>query len=137
MKVNQKKQTKTIYFTDVKIDKIDTVVESGYHVFDRKNIISHRRGIDRDVFNHFNNMSLEQEFISVLKNKKISDIIYILHYNNPDTVLSNLKNVVIPKIKNHKNIDISFKYITMDNDTDLSNMNLKLYSEIITIVLDK
>lgn len=136
MKSNQKKINKTIYFTDITNEEyFKEIIDENYHVFDRKKIIPHKMGMNRNIFNYFNNINLEQEFINVFKNKKTLNIVYILHYNEPEKILVNIRDKIIQKIKNNENMIISFKYIALKNDHDPHSINNQLYDEV--IILDK
>lgn len=133
MKVNQKKITKTIYFTDLKEDRFPEITNENYQVFDRKKIVPHKKGISKDVFNYFSNTNLEQEFISIVKNKKIVNIIYRLHYNNPDKILENIRDNILGKIKNIKNFDIKFKFVVLEENHTAHGMKTNQYDEIIIL----
>jgi len=135
MKNNQKKKTtKTIYFTDVpNLECLNDKIDGNFHVFDRKKIIYRQKNIGRNVFNYFNNTHLEQEFIVLLKDKKITNIVYRLYYNNPDKVLLNIKNKVIKKLPNNKDIEVVFKYVVRKENHDPDIMQIDLYDQIIVL----
>lgn len=134
MKSHQKKTIiKTIYFTDVpNLERLNNVIEDTFHEFDRKKIIPKKKGVGRSVFNYFNNIRLEQEFVTVLKDKKVLNIVYRLHYNNPDKVLLNLRDNIIKKI-NNKNLKVVFKYIVRKENHDADLIQSNLYDQIIIL----
>jgi len=134
MKSHQKKTIiKTIYFTDVpNLERLNNVIEDTFHEFDRKKIIPKKKGVGRSVFNYFNNTRLEQEFVTVLKDKKVLNIVYRLHYNNPDKVLLNLRDNIIKKI-NNKNLKVVFKYIVRKENHDADLIQSNLYDQIIIL----
>ena len=134
MKSHQKKTIiKTIYFTDVpNLERLNNVIEDTFHEFDRKKIIPKKKGVGRSVFNYFNNTRLEQEFVAVLKDKKMLNIVYRLHYNNPDKVLLNLRDNIIKKI-NNKNLKVVFKYIVRKENHDVDSIQSNLYDQIIIL----
>ncbi len=54
----------------------------------------------------FNNKA-EEEFIEKLKNKKYENIIYLLYKSEPEDIIENIQNNIIPKFNGLYNITIS------------------------------
>ncbi len=87
-------------------------------VFDKKTLMiqSNVRMADKSLFTYLENNIIQKEITKTLKNKKITNIIYILYDTEAKTIVHNLNNFIKPNLS--KSISMSFFVLPDDKSIE-------------------
>jgi len=95
-----------------------SLIGEEFTIFDKKVVLMQSNDISHDdtpikEFNSYiENLIIQRELTAVLKNKKIKNIIYLLHDTDPNLVISNITTYIKPNI----NKLIEFVFHTEDKN---------------------
>lgn len=115
-----KKIVKNVYFSNFNdINYFNTRIKEPFTIFDKEIVVVQSNieiPSDRNLASFIKNTIVQKELTKTLKDKKVLNMIYILHDSNAESVRNSIVNFISPQI--NKNIEFIFHIAPADKSTD-------------------
>ena len=120
---------KTIYLSDIhNKEEIKEELSNNINIFDKDELAIKNKNMSGKVLEYFNNSLLVDNLISLLKNKKIDTIVYLLYMSDIKKVIKTINTIIE---KNNIDVNVIYKHMLYEDDYDPNDENNNLVSEIL------